>query len=118
MGTGHPVAQAGRHPHQLVPLFSEQAEIETGPQQWPETFRSDFRTDAIELLVGEVAQPWHEAIAQQVAKPEQLFGETVGIGEMLARAQDGVVLQQSVQHIERFACFTRDSASREDAVLV
>src|SRR5260370_27818045 len=31
MGACHPVAQAGRHPRQLVPLFVEQGEIETYP---------------------------------------------------------------------------------------
>ena len=30
-GACHPVATAGRHPHQLVPLFTEQGELESGP---------------------------------------------------------------------------------------
>jgi hypothetical protein len=50
--------------------------------------------DAIQLLASEIPQPRHKAIAQQVTEPEQLFGKTVGIGEMLARAQDGVLFQQ------------------------
>jgi hypothetical protein len=59
--------------------------------------------DAIQLLASEIPQPRHKAIAQQVTEPEQLFGKTVGIGEILARAQDGVLFQQPAQHIERFA---------------
>ena len=37
VGACHPITQAGRHPHQLVPLFTKQGEIETGSQKWPET---------------------------------------------------------------------------------
>ena len=37
---------------------------------------------------------------------------------MLARAQDRVVLEQSVQHVERFARRTGDGAGAEHAVVV
>jgi hypothetical protein len=52
-----------------------------------------------EVLVGQIAQLWHEGIAEQVTQPEDVLREAVGIGIVLAEAQHGVVFEQAVQHI-------------------
>jgi DDE domain len=69
-------------------------------------------------LVGEIAQPRHKRVAQQKAQAEQLFGEAVRVGVVLPWTQDRIVLQQSVEHIERFAGRARNYPSAKHTVLV
>jgi hypothetical protein len=76
-----------------------------------------FPNHAIELLVSEVAQPRHEAIAQQVTKSEELFGKPCVSG-MLVRMKDGVVLQQSIRHVKGFTRRTGDRAGGEYVLII
>ena len=49
---------------------------------------------------------------------EELLGEAVGVREVLARAQDGVVCEKTVEDVQCLANRTRDRLRAEDRGLV
>ena len=61
----------------------------------------------VELLISEVFEAGHERVAQQVTQPKQLFSEAMGIRIVFTRTEEGLIFQQSIQNIERFACGAR-----------
>jgi hypothetical protein len=69
-------------------------------------------------LILQVLNPGHKAEAQQIAEPEELRGKPMGIRIVLLGSEDGVIVQQSIEHVERFASGARDGAGPIDAPLI
>ena len=82
------------------------------------------------MLIGQIAQPWHEGIAEQITQPKDVLGKAVRIGVVFAhlglpargryrrKAQNRIVFEQSVQHVKRFSRGTGDDARAENRVLI
>jgi hypothetical protein len=95
MGRSRPVAQRGRHPHQLIPLLANQREIDRTMEhrvEWPIVLRP------IQLVEGLLAdgEPRHQTVPQQVAQAKQLIGVPMLVDKMFFGAQERVVVQEPV----------------------
>jgi hypothetical protein len=101
MRWGGAVTQGSGHPHELVPLLADQPDIDGSPaEERVHGAEGGGAVQAVELLILEVLQPRHEREAEQVAEAEQLLGEAVRVGVVLAGPQDRVVLEQAVEHVD------------------
>ena len=63
-------------------------------------------------------QARHEGEPEQVTQAKDLVGAAVCIDNMGADGQLGIIVEQSVQDIERFALGTRNDLRVEDALLI
>jgi hypothetical protein len=80
-------------------MFPDERLVHHRPKQRVETAIARVPAQPIELLVCQVAKPWHKRVSEQIRERKDVFGEAVGIGVMPTQAEHGVVLQQPIQNI-------------------
>src|SRR5262249_53853615 len=72
MGRGGPIAQGGRHPHELIPLFPDEPDIDGALEDRVETAIVLGAVQFIERLFTD-REAWHQAITQQMTEPKELL---------------------------------------------
>ena len=68
----------------------------------------------VEFSVFYVAKPWREALADQAEQRKDMIARPAGIREQLLDLQNGVVVEQAVEHIDGL---TFGRANRQDAII-
>ena len=53
----------------------------------------------IKVLIGQIAQPRHKGIAQQITQSKDVFREAVRTRVVLPQSQDRVVFQKAIERI-------------------
>lgn len=71
--------ERSRHSHQGVPVFAEQMGICYAVKQRIEASVISLAVHLIEVLIGQIAQPGHKGIAQQITQSKDVFREAVRI---------------------------------------
>jgi hypothetical protein len=74
--------------------------------------------NAAEHLVGQILQTRHEPEAAQGAQAEEVLGEAVGVGGVLADRQDGVSVENAAEHVAGLTRCTGDHLRGVGAVLM
>ena len=72
----------------------------------------------IKVLIGQIAQPRHKGIAQQITQSKDVFREAVRIRVVLPQSQDRVVFQKAIEHIKRLARRAGYYARAEHRILI
>jgi hypothetical protein len=68
-----------------------------------EAFVISLAVHLIKVLIGQIAQPRHKGIAQQITQSKDVFREAVRIRVVFPQSQDRVVFQKAIEHIKRLA---------------
>src|SRR6266571_4978863 len=107
MCRGGPIAEGCRHPHELIPLFPDEPQIDGALEDRVETAIVLGTVQFIERLFTDW-EAWHQAITQQMTQPKELLRIAVLINKMFLRSENRIVGQEPIQHINGFAEGTRN----------
>jgi len=91
MGWRRFLLQGNGHAHHVLPLFLNDGQISSFGEQIVEVTVIDGFVDTVELLILQIPNTRHKVEAEQMAKRENDFRLSVGIGGMFPYFQDGVV---------------------------
>src|SRR5712691_12729918 len=72
MCRGGPIAEGRRHPHELIPLFPDEPQIDGALEDRVETAIVLGTVQFIERLFTD-REAWHQAITQQMTQPKELL---------------------------------------------
>ncbi len=89
-----------------------------GPDQTLQRRIAGRFLDDGEPLVGQVADPRRESVAQEMAEGEDMIGEPAGVRVMLLDAKVGLVVEQAVEHVGGVADRGVDDLGMERGILV
>ncbi len=83
---GRPVFERSRYPDHEVPLLPDQVAVGHSMQQRVEASVVGLPAHLINVLVGEIAQPGHEGITEQITQSKNMLREAMRVRVVLAEA--------------------------------
>jgi hypothetical protein len=101
--TRWPTLERWAHAARRIVLLADEGGIDGAAVQAVNDAVGAAPLDPIELLVLQVLQARHEREPEQVAQARGLLGEAVRVGVVLAGAEQRVVVEQAVEHVDGFA---------------
>jgi hypothetical protein len=69
-----------------IPLLAHERDVDGAAQERLDRAEGPPALEFVELLIGEILEPRHERDTEQPAEAEELLGEAVRVGVVLARA--------------------------------
>lgn len=102
-GRNAPGCDGGSDAQDVGPVTLDHDLVDLSADQGPQMCRRRRRLERIEPLGRKIPDPQDEAVAENGASGEDVIGETARVGEPLADMAAGIVHEQAVEDIGRFA---------------
>src|SRR5215831_15551292 len=107
MGGSRVMTERGGHPDELIPLLPDERQVYRAVEDGIERAIVLRPVELVQRLFAD-RQAGHQTVAQQMAEAKQLIRIAMLIDKVFFGPQDGVVVQETVQHVRRLAERARD----------